>query len=120
MTATDMEIGIRASTDQVQIEKEGSVLVNAYYFADFIKLLPESTIGIELNQETARLNINYGRSSGYINIYQDQEYPGLPIEHMEHRFSLPQNILKEALRKTSFATAVTHFRQVFTGFYLMF
>lgn len=71
MTATDMEIGIRASTDQVQIEKEGSVLVNAYYFADFIKLLPESTIGIELNQETARLNINYGRSSGYINIYQD-------------------------------------------------
>jgi DNA polymerase-3 subunit beta len=115
MTATDMEIGIRASTDQVQIEKEGSVLVNAYYFADFIKLLPESTIGIELNQETARLNINYGRSSGYINIYQDQEYPGLPIEHMEHRFSLPQNILKEALRKTSFATAVTHFRQVFTG-----
>lgn len=115
MTATDMEIGIRASTSQVQIQEEGSVLVNAHYFADFIKLLPESTISIELNHETSRLNVNYGRSSGYINIYQDQEYPGLPIDHMEHRFSLPQNILKEALKKTSFAAAVTHFRQVFTG-----
>jgi len=115
MTATDMEIGIRASTSQVQIEEEGSVLVNAHYFADFIKLLPESTIGIELNRETSRLNIIYGRSSGYINIYQDQEYPGLPIDHMEYRFSLPQNILKEALKKTSFAAAATHFRQVFTG-----
>lgn len=115
MTATDLEIGIRASTSQVQIEEEGTVLVNAHYFADFIKLLPESIIGLELNRETSRLDITYGRSTGYINTYQDQEYPGLPIEHMEYRFSLPQNVLKEAFKKTSFAAAATHFRQVFTG-----
>lgn len=115
MTATDLEIGIRASTSQVQIQEEGSVLVNAHYFADFIKLLPESIIGLELNRETSRLDITYGRSTGYINTYQDQEYPGLPIEHMEYRFSLPQKVLKEAFKKTSFAAAATHFRQVFTG-----
>lgn len=115
MTATDLEIGIRATTDQVQVIEEGSVLVNAHYFADFIKLLPESTIRLELNTETSRLDISYGRSTGYINTYRDQEYPGLPIAHMEHRFSLPQKVLKEALRKTSFAAAATHFRQVFTG-----
>jgi DNA polymerase-3 subunit beta len=34
---------------------------------------------------------------------------------MEHRFSIPQNVLKEALKKTSFAAAASHFRQVFTG-----
>ena len=115
MTATDLEIGIRASTNQVQIQEEGTVLVNAHYFADFIKLLPESIIGLELNRETSRLDITYGRSTGYINTYQDQEYPGLPIDNMEHRFSLPQNVLKEAFKKTSFAAAATHFRQVFTG-----
>lgn len=115
MTATDLEIGIRASTSQVQIQEEGTVLVNAHYFADFIKLLPESIIGLELNRETSRLDITYGRSTGYINTYQDQEYPGLPIDHMEYRFSLPQNVLKEAFKKTSFAAAATHFRQVFTG-----
>lgn len=115
MTATDMEIGIRASTLEVNVVEEGTVLVNAHYFADFIKLLPESVIGLELNRETARLDITYGRSTGYINTYRDQEYPGLPLSRMEHRFQMPQKILKDALKKTSFAAAVTHFRQVFTG-----
>lgn len=115
MTATDMEIGIKASTRQVNVIQEGSVLVNAHYFADFIKLLPDTTIAIDLNTETSRLNINYGRSSGFINIYRDHEYPSLPLNKMVDKFSIPQFILKEALRKTSFASAVTHFRQVFTG-----
>lgn len=115
MTATDMEIGIRASTNQVNVLEEGTILVNAHYFADFIKLLPEAVIGLEYNQETARLSISYGRSNGDINTYRDQEYPGLPLTRMEHRFSIPQNVLKEALKKTSFAAAASHFRQVFTG-----
>lgn len=115
MTATDMEIGIKASTSNVNIIEEGTVLVNAHYFADFIKLLPDTTISIELNKETSRLNISYGRSSGYINIYREHEYPSLPINKMTDKFSIPQSVLKEALRKTAFATAATHFRQVFTG-----
>jgi len=115
MTATDMEIGIRASTSNVDIIEEGSVLVNANYFADFIKLLPDTLISIELNTTTSKLQIHYGRSSGNINIYLEQDYPGLPIKKMEDRFVLPQNILKEALRKTVFAAASNHFRQVFTG-----
>ncbi len=115
MTATDMEIGIRASTNNVDIVEEGSVLVNANYFADFIKLLPDSLIAMELNNSSSKLNINYGRSSGNINIYREQDYPDLPIQKMDYRLSLPQNILKEALRKTVFAAASNHFRQVFTG-----
>ncbi len=115
MTATDMEIGIRASTTNVDIIEEGSVLLNANYFADFIKLLPDTFISMELNTTTSKLNINYGRSSGNINIYREQDYPELPIQKMEYKFSLQQNVLKEALRKTVFAAAANHFRQVFTG-----
>lgn len=115
MTATDMEIGIRASTSNVDIIEAGSVLVNAGYFADFIKLLPETLISMELNTNSSKLNINYGRSSGNINIYREQDYPDLPIQKMEYRLSLAQNTLKEALKKTVFAAAANHFRQVFTG-----
>ncbi|MDD2585041.1 MAG: DNA polymerase III subunit beta [Syntrophomonadaceae bacterium] len=115
MTATDMEIGIKSSNANIELIEAGSVLVNAHYFADFIKLLPDTKISIELNQETAKLNISYGRSAGSINTYRDHEYPGLPISKMTYKFSLPQQTLKEALRKTSFAAATTHFRQVFTG-----
>ncbi|QGU00607.1 DNA polymerase III beta subunit [Candidatus Syntrophocurvum alkaliphilum] len=115
MTATDMEIGIKASTKEINIIEEGSVLVNAYYFADFIKLLPDTTISIEFNNNSSKLNISYGRSSGVINTYSIQEYPELPLKEMEYKFTLPQNVLKEALKKTVFAATNNHFRQVFTG-----
>jgi len=115
MTATDMEIGIKASLPDIEIIEEGQVLVNANYFADFIKLLPDSKILVELNKQTAKLNITYGRSSGYINTYREFEYPDLPTNNLQHKFSIPQNILREGLRKTVFATAINHFRQVFTG-----
>ncbi len=115
MTATDMDIGIIASTQNIEILDEGKALVNAHYFADFIKLLPDGTVIIELNMEASKLNINYGRSSGFINIYRDFEYPNLPLEKMEKKMVLPQAVLREALRKTSFAAAANHFRQVFTG-----
>lgn len=115
LTATDMDIGIIASTQNIEILDEGKALVNAHYFADFIKLLPDGPVIIELNMETSKLNINYGRSSGFINIYRDFEYPHLPLEGMEQKMVIPQAVLREALRKTSFAAAVNHFRQVFTG-----
>lgn len=115
MTATDMEIGIKVSSSDIEVIEEGTVLVNAHYFADFIKLLPDTKITVELNEETAKIVINYGRSSGYINTYREYEYPDLPLSQVEKKISLPQNILKTALKKTSFAAAATHFRQVFTG-----
>ncbi|WP_041427222.1 DNA polymerase III subunit beta [Syntrophomonas wolfei] len=115
MTATDMEIGIRASTAKIEVIEKGSVLVNAHYFFDFIKLLPEVPIFIELNQETAQLDIKYGRSSGFINTYRDYEYPALPLKKIKPCFTIKQEVLKEALKKTVFAAATTHFRQVFTG-----
>ena len=116
MTATDMEIGIKASTkSSLDVIEEGTVLVNAHYFADFIKLLPDSRIKVILNREKNKLSISYGRSTGFINIYQDYDYPDLIINNMDLKISLSQKALREALRKTSFASAITHFRQVFTG-----
>ncbi len=115
MTSTDMEIGIKAVSNQVEVVDPGTVLVNAHYFADFIKLLPDLPIVLELKPDTAKLSIQYGRSSGSINTYSDFEYPDLPLANMECKLSLPQQVLKEALRKTSFAASQTHFRQVFTG-----
>ncbi|MDD2510006.1 MAG: DNA polymerase III subunit beta [Syntrophomonas sp.] len=115
MTATDMEIGVKASTAKSEVIEKGSVLVNAHYFFDFVKLLPEAQIFIGLNQETSRLDINYGRSTGFINTYRDYEYPELPLKKIKPCFSISQEILKDALKKTVFAAANTHFRQVFTG-----
>jgi DNA polymerase-3 subunit beta len=115
LTATDMEIGIQATWDKLNIEKPGRVLVNAHYFTDFIKLLPDSLINMELDEEKSRLVVSYGRSSVNINTYQESEYPDLPLDKMKHLFSVPASVLKEALRKTSFSAASSHYKPVFTG-----
>lgn len=115
MTATDLDIGIMASTHNIEVIEAGKVLVNAHYFADFIRLLPDNSITIELNIETSKLNINYGRSSSAINIYRDSEYPNFPLDKMEQKLAIPQTLLREALKKTTVAAAANHFRQVFTG-----
>lgn len=115
MTATDMEIGIKASSKNIELEKEGSVLVNAHYFYDFIKLLPDRLIQISLQEESTKLNINYGRSSGFINTYGNIEYPDILSKEPVFSFSISQNLLREALRKTIFAATLNHFRPVFTG-----
>lgn len=115
ITATDMEIGMRVSAKNVDVSEAGSVLVNALYFHNFIKSLPPIRINLQYDKETSKLNVIYGRSTGFINTYRDFEYPNLPIERMEDRITIPQTALREALRKTYFAAAATHFRQVFTG-----
>jgi len=115
LTATDMEIGMQVSTSNVEIIEAGTLLVNASYFYNLIKSLPDSKIGLKHDKEKARLIINYGRSAGHINTYSEYEYPSLPIKELQPKISLPQNVLREALRKTSPAAAISHFRQVFTG-----
>ncbi|MGI5911967.1 MAG: DNA polymerase III subunit beta [Syntrophomonadaceae bacterium] len=115
ITATDMEIGIKASTSNLEVLKEGTVLVNAHYFTDFIKLLPDRLITMEFNEEKAKLKIQYGRSTSYINTYPSGEYPDLLLDKIQQKFAIPQKTLKEGLRKTYFAASLTHFRQVFTG-----
>ncbi len=115
MTATDMEIGIIASSHKVDVQEEGKVLVNANLFSDFIKLLPDMEITAEFDEQRNKLKVSYGKSFSYINLYSEEGYPELPIDQMETIIELPKYQLREALKKTAFAAAGQHFRQIFTG-----
>ncbi len=114
-TATDMEIGITASNQKIQVFEEGTVLVNAHYFSNIIKVLPDTVLNIELNTNQSKLNLNYLRSSISVNTYFDYEYPSLPLDKLEEKFEIEQIVLRDALRKTVFSASLNHFRQVFTG-----
>lgn len=115
LTATDLEIAIRAKTDRVSVREGGTVLLNARYFSDLVRFLPETELQAATDEGSSRLVVTYGRSESHLNLYDHQEFPDLPLEKMRPLLSMPQSLLKEMLRKTSFAAAVSHFRQVFTG-----
>lgn len=115
LTATDMEISIVANDKNVDIIEDGQVLVNAAYFSDFIKLLPEGDVLVELSKEKAVLEVYYGKSKGQLNIYNEEDYPELPLQEARHIFSLKSSDLREALKRTVLAAAVNHYRQIFNG-----
>jgi len=115
MTATDMEIGMITSSHQAEIEEEGKILINANVFSDFIKLLPDMLITAEFDASRNKLKVSYGKSFSYINLYSEEGYPELPVKQMEELITLPKWQLREALKKTVFAAAGQHFRQIFTG-----
>ena len=115
MTATDMEIGIIATSQEAEVESAGRVLVNANLFSDFIKLLPDMPITAEFDESRNKLKVSYGKSFSYINLYSEEGYPELPVSALEDTIVLPKFRLREALKKTVFAAAGQHFRQIFTG-----
>ncbi|NLU50565.1 MAG: DNA polymerase III subunit beta [Syntrophomonadaceae bacterium] len=115
LSATDLEIAIQANTPAVSVEDDGTVLTNARYFSELVRFLPENDLVLSTDETRSRLVITYGRSESHLNLYNPEEYPDLPVNNLQHLLSLPQIVLKEALRKTAFAAAANHFRQVFTG-----
>lgn len=114
-TATDLEIGIKKTIEEVVVTEEGKALVNARYFTDLVRYLPDSDVTVALDKEKSKLQVIYGRSSSSLNIFDDEEFPDLPLTKLTPICKIPQNILRECIKKTAFAAATNHFKPVFTG-----
>lgn len=110
--ATDLEIGVRLDTAEIQVHEEGEVLVPARNFEIFVKNLPSEVITLEVSDN--RLMVKYGRSKANINLITDTDYPSLP-ECKDEILAIPGSALRRALARVLPAVAKTHFRQVFTG-----
>lgn len=114
-SATDLETGIRTKTDKVDIIESGQALVNAQFFTNLVRYLPDTDITIHYDNINSKLVIYYGKSKANINTYNAKDFPRLSLDQTENYLSLEKKLLKDALRITSFAAASTHFKQVFTG-----
>jgi len=110
--ATDLEIGVKLETADVQVHKEGKTLVHAKNLEIFVKNLPSEVITLEVSDN--KLMVKYGRSMAKLNIMSDADYPS-PPDCKDEILTIPANALRRALARVLPAVAKTHFRQVFTG-----
>lgn len=111
-SATDMELGIRASTAEVEVSEPGSALVAAEHLASLVPKLVKGVITLETTDN--KLELRHGRNKARINLLEG-DWPGLPSEEQTQRFVLPQDAMKTGLSQVAFAAASKHFRQVFNG-----
>ena len=113
MSASDLDLGIE-KTFKVENSQPGEIVVQAKLFGDIIRKLPNDTITVENIDE----NILIKCASSEFNIIgsSSDEFPKLSLEEDENsKIVFEREILKDMIRKTSFAASIDESRGVITG-----
>ncbi len=105
MIANDMEMGIETVV-RGEIEKEGTIAINARIFSDIVRKLPESDIVIE-SDERYQLTINCENLVFTIPGKPSDEFPSLPEYEKKDPVVMSQFTLKEMIIQTVFSACLT-------------
>lgn len=113
MSASDLDLTIEA-TVEVEDSVPGSVVVQSKLFGDIIRKLPSSDIFVESEYEN--ITIKCMNSEFSIICSSADEFPSIKtMENEKEALSFDKNILKEMIRKTSFAASADESKGVITG-----
>src|SRR5436190_9999072 len=113
VAATDLEVAIRYSDAQVQIEKAGEALVPADKLRDIVRESVDDTLSIELAGEQAVIK---GQESKFTIYTQNpREFPPVPDFEGQADFEIAGGHLKQLIGQTLFAAAKESTRYAFNG-----
>jgi len=113
IAATDLEVAIRFSDSQVQIEQTGETLVPADKFRDIVRESVDDTLSIELDKD--QLSIKGQDSHFKIFTQSASEFPPVPDFEGEPDFEISGGHLKQLINQTLFAAAKESTRYAFNG-----
>ncbi|MBH0230242.1 DNA polymerase III subunit beta [Halobacillus yeomjeoni] len=121
LTGSDSDISIESYIPQeedgiVYVEniEPGSIVLQAKYFPDIVRKLPQNTVEIESDNHR-NVTIRSGNAEFHLNGQDPEEYPQLPQLHTENSFELPIDLLKNLIRQTVFAVSTSETRPILTG-----
>jgi DNA polymerase-3 subunit beta len=110
--STNLEIGV-TSTVRGKIEKEGIFTVDAKVFLDYINLLANKKVELEVKDNN--LSINAENYQTKIKGQSAEEYPLIPELDKSNYFSLKISDFKKALSKVIFAVSTDENRMALSG-----
>lgn len=113
LVATDLEIGIEHIVEATT-HSNGSVVVDARLFSEIIRKLPDAEVEISL-EENNQIYIKCENSQFNIVSHNAQDFPELPSIEEDYSYEMSQDLLKNMIRQTVFATSQDESRPVLTG-----
>ncbi|WP_027408147.1 DNA polymerase III subunit beta [Anoxybacteroides tepidamans] len=121
LTGSDSDISIESfipvEEDEkiiAEVSQPGSIVLQARFFAEIVKKLPQDTVEIEVGNQFVTV-IRSGKAEFSLNGLDAEEYPRLPQIKEEHVFKLPTDLLKTLIRQTVFAVSTSETRPILTG-----
>ena len=112
MSASDLDISIEEKFEVVEFEP-GEIVIQAKLFGDIIRKLPSDIIYIEENE--GNLDIKCASSEFRIIGNPSYEFPTINIGETSDKISFDRELLKDMIKKTTFAASVDESRGVITG-----
>ncbi len=118
LTTTDLDVGVSGSIE-AQVEKDGGTTLPARRLATIVRELPAAEVQIEVDSKNVA-TIRCGQSFFKILGLPEEEFPPLPRFEEAKSFTLPQQALRDALKKTSYAISTDETRYVLNGILFSF
>ncbi len=122
IAATDLEVAIRYSDNQVQIEQGGETLLPADKFRDIVRESVDDTLSIEADADGAGAGTASIRGQdSHFKIFTQKaaDFPPVPDFEGEASFEIAGGHLKQLIGQTLFAAAKESTRYAFNGVLLV-
>jgi DNA polymerase-3 subunit beta len=117
-TTTDLDVGITGSVE-AKIDKEGATTLPAKRLVNIVRELPASEVEISVDAKNVA-SIQSGPSFFKIIGLGQDDFPPLPDFEGAKEFRMPQPLLRDGLKKTSYAISTDETRYVLNGIYTSF
>jgi len=117
LSATDLETGINWWT-LTKIEKEGKITIPSRLFSNFINLLPNKKINLEVKNNT--LFIECGNYKTQIKGLSADEFPIIPKISKEESISIESSLLCQSLNQVTDIVLPSTTRPEISGVYFSF
>jgi DNA polymerase-3 subunit beta len=118
LTTTDLDVGVSGAIT-AQIERPGATTLPARRLANIVRELPAAEIIVEVDSKNVA-SIRCGQSFFKILGLPEEEFPPLPKQTDARTFTISQQILRDALKKTSYAISTDETRYVLNGILFSF
>ena len=113
LMCTDMALSIE-TVIPATVEEEGRAVMPGRLFLEVIRKLPNDTVSIQINERHAA-TIRCQTSRTTLSGMNPMEFPELPEIEGGAQVSIPQNVLRDMITKTSFAIGTDESRPILTG-----
>ena len=99
---------------EADVKEEGKSVVNARFFGEMIRRLPEGPVSFDCSDEN-NITVKCGKSEyNFVGMDAD-EYPEMPKFNEVNNIEIPQNVLKSMINQTIFAVSKEEIRPIYTG-----
>ena len=118
LTTTDLDVGVSGRV-AAEVEESGATSLPARRLESIIRELPAAEVEVEVSDDNAA-TITSGPSFFKILGLGDDEFPPLPDFDGAKEFKVSQKVLKDSLKKTSYAISTDETRYVLNGIFASF